>query len=869
MTRGAVPAALALALLVADGAGAVDPCPDVSSYPAFRCRVAQLNQQTLLADAKLKTRTRKLAVVANDGAGKCVDGKTGPARKKLRRSRRLIAKIARELPRAAARVGLAPVHLRELGELVARVDALQRAAEARLRASDCPALIELHRPTPFEVVDDEIYVFATLDRRTDSGSVSIAIHPVNRPGAATDVALEQRSRGTVWGRVPCPQAGDWVLRMRARDRQAIHTEEVTIRCGADDAVLGGDVEALVLGDERPGSIRIEPVRPLAGGRTYAVVVATDLRTSRRRRAIASPTFRTSAGIAGQATRGTVVHYTDDLGDPRNPYPDDRLRRPDGTIVIPAGLTDRAVPVDAAFDGTRAFLAGLDALCEEHRGFSPSSSVVVHLDAAPSLKTATPASVRLVEVRRPEAAATPAALVDALVAERDIDRRDVAVAFAFTIEDLPDELRRIREQIGMRAVASPPVVDLTAAPAPADGRPFGVFAPGDPEFAAFFAGAPPADAGLVARGTFPSPDYRVAGRIPESFLDGSVAPPTPAIDLVLVRPPGPVPAGGFPTVLLHHGFCGSNAFVTAVAAELLAKGLAVAGISAPEHGLRGNCLDYFDFDDFNAFGNNFRQSTIDLLQLVEAIAAGVDLDGDVAPDLAGDAFGYLGVSLGGVVGGTFAAVEPRVVATVLNVPGGKLAQFAGSTSSLALPFLERFAADAGLVTRTCGGVEGEPACTSDAECAEGEQCLLTEAFAILLAAALPDFQCQLDPGDPVTYAHLLRVAPLTAGPRNVLVQEGIGDTIVANPLTEALARAIGLAEQRSDSSALGTGGLWRIDETEVPPECADDAQLPQCQNLPPDGHAIHAQPGVREQAATFLQSRGMELIAPPEDPSPPE
>jgi dienelactone hydrolase len=837
---------------------AVDPCSDVPSYPTFRCRVAQLNQQTVLADAKLKKLTRKLAILANDGAGLCTDGKTGPARRKLRKSRRQIARIMRELPRAAGRTGLPAVHRRDLDALVLRVDALERATDAHLETSDCPFLIQLDRPAPLEVVRDEIYLFATLDRRTDPGSVTAALFPAGRPGDAMEVPLAQRSLGTVWSRVACPAPGDWVVRVRARNGDALHTEEVTVRCGADDAVLGGDVDVLVLPDAEPGSIRIEPVRPLAGGATYAAVVTSALRAGRRRRAIASPAFRTAASIAGQPTRGDVVHYGADPGDPLNPFPDDRLRQPDGTITIPPGFTARAVPADAAFDGTRAFLGGLDGLCEEHHGFSPSAGIVVHLDQAPALKTAGPDAVRVVEVRRPAAAATPAALVDALVAERGLDRRDIALAFAFTIEALPNELGRIRTQIVERAAATPPVIDLTPGPAPADGRAFGVYRPGDPEFDAFFGGTPPPDAGVAARGTFPSPDYRVNGRIPEAFLDGTALPPTPAIDVIIVRPPDPVPAGGFPVVLLQHGFCGSNTFVTDVAEDFLAAGLAVAGISAPEHGLRGNCLDFFDFDDFNAFGNNFRQSTIDLLQLLEAVRAGVDLDDDGETDLAPDRISYLGVSLGGVIGGTFAAVEPRLVASVLNVPGGRLAQFAGSTSSLALPFLEQFAATAGVVTHTCGGAADGALCATDGDCAAGEQCLLTEAFAIMLDAALPDFQCQLDPGDPVTYARALRIAPPSDAPGRVLVQEGIGDVIVANPLTEALARAIGLAEQRADSSPQGTGGLWRFPPAPPPAE----GEQPQ-----PDGHSIFSLPEVRSQAVTFLASGGTELIAPPTAPAP--
>lgn len=861
MTRRTI--AVLLLLFGPATAGAADPCPDLPSYPGFRCRVAQLNQQTLLRDATFKNRTRRLAIVANAGAGKCVAGKTGPARKKLRKSRRLLAKVAAELPKAAGRTVLPAVHRRELESLIERTEALRRAAESRLVRSDCPALIEIARPAPEETVGDDVYVFATLDRRTDSGSVSLAMFPVGRPGSAQEVPLTQRSRGTVWGRAPCPRAGSWTLRLRARDQQALHTEEVTVHCGATGAIFGGDVEALVLPDGREGSLRIEPVRPLASGATYAVVVTTALGKGKRRRAIASPTFRRVADVSGQATSGAIAHYTDDANDPLNPFPDDRLRRGDGTITIPVGFTDRTVPPESAFDGTRTFLAGLDGLCEEHRGFSASTAIVVHFEPSITLKNVPAGAIRVLEVRRPGEVSSPDRLVDALVRERGIDRSEVALAFTFTTEDLGGELATIREQIAARAASSPPTIDFTPRASGEATRPFGVYAPSDPEFAGFFDGPPPAAAGLVARGTFPSPDYRVDGRIPDAFLDGSAVPPSPDIDVVIVRPTGPVPPGGFPVVILQHGFCGSDAFVTDAAADFLDAGLAVAGISAPEHGLRGACLTFFDFGDFNAFGNNFRQATIDLLQLTQVLARGVDLGGG-GPDVAGDGIGYLGVSLGGVIGGTFGAVEPNLVAAVLNVPGGRLAQFAGSTSSLALPFLEQFAVAAGLTTRTCGGAPDGTTCATDADCEEEEEtaqaCVLTEAFAIMLDAALPSFQCQLDPGDPITYARGWRIAPPATGPRAVLVQEGIGDVIVANPLTEALARGIGLAEQRPDSNEHGTAGIWRVPEAEPPAENEDPK---------PDGHAIFQLPEVRSQAVTFLASGGTELIAPPEEPLPAE
>jgi dienelactone hydrolase len=488
------------------------------------------------------------------------------------------------------------------------------------------------------------------------------------------------------------------------------------------------------------------------------------------------------------------------------------------------------------------------LSEDHTGFSASVPIVVRLSDAVKRDSATPEHVRLVEVRQPGDVPTSADLVAAFASERHLAPEDIAVAVTFTTEPLAEQLLALRRQVRERAVLAPPVPDFLTDPNPTDDRVFGVFRPGDAEFDAFFDGTPPLEAGLVARGSFLSPDYRVDGRFPASFLDGSASPPHVGIDFLLVRPRDPVPPGGFPTVILQHGFGGDTDFVTgsvtSATGGFLDAGLAVIGIPAPEHGARGNFFDFFDFDDFNAFGNNFRQATVDLLQLVQLVHAGIDADGDRRADVSADGLGYLGVSLGGVIGATFASAEPDVRAAVLNVPGGRLAQFAGSTSSLAAPFLEHFGTEAGLTTRVCGGTAAGDPCTTDQACAEGVSCIFSDDFALLLAAALPNFQWQLDPGDGVSYARAMRIDPPTDRPGAVLLQEGIGDVILTNPLTEALARAIGVPFDRVDSSIEGVAGLWRFP--------------------PPAGHGILGLPEVRAQAVAFLASGGTEIIEPPVD-----
>jgi hypothetical protein len=793
-----VRAALLLSFVLLAGvarAQAPTPCPDEPGLDALSCRVQSLATVPDTATHRLE-RAR----------GACAAGRTSAAVRELRGLGRVLASVP----------GSPDVLL---------ADALRRATIDRLRRQPCPELVEVLRPRRHESVPGGA-LFVLLRLAHDADPATLAVRLDDDPPAAFPPGAVSSTQA--WLRLPC-DAGERVLHVTARSRDGARIDAETVPVACDTAhVLGADVEALVQHDYVAERLRVVPVRPLLGGATYALVATRRLRTSRGH-VHASAAFRAAAGLPARGTRGAEAIFTDDPLDARNPFPSVRLLRVDGTIVIPDGFTARGVPMIPRLDGVRTFLSGLDRGSEEHHGFSPNTFAVVGFTAPTRLDEATADRIFLVEVRR---GTDLPALLDALERERGLDRRGVAVATIFPIEDLPGELAAIRAQI--RARPAPPI-DFTD-PDPGDARAFGVFHPGDSAFGAFFGGNPPSPVGTMVRASFPSPDYRVAGRFPERFLDGSAVPPGVSIDFVLALPASGAPP--YPTVVIQHGFGGDNSIVAQFAGAFTSAGLALIGIPAPEHGARGNFLDFFDFDDFNAFGNNFRQASVDLLALTRLLAAGLDVDGDGHADVRGDGLGYLGQSLGGVIGGVFTAVEPAITTAVLNVPGGKLSQLAGAVSPLAEPFLARFAARAGIPLRVCGGDPTAPACTTDATCAPGVACVSNPDFTALLDAAAPNFQAQLDPGDGSAYAHLLRLRPVGLAPKPVLVQEGIGDAIVANPLTEALARAIALPANRPDEAAGGVAGLWRFP--------------------PPAGHGILGLPRVRAQALDFLASGGTRL-----------
>src|SRR5262249_1101867 len=104
------------------------------------------------------------------------------------------------------------------------------------------------------------------------------------------------------------------------------------------------------------------------------------------------------------------------------------------------------------------------------------------------------------------------------------------------------------------------------------------------------------------------------------------------------------------------------------------------------------------------------------------------------------------------------------------------------------------------------------------------------------------QQALDPADPLNFARRRPLDPFPGDtPPRVLMQEGIGDRLVSNAATEALAAAGGLSGNQPMSDPNGVSGLWRFD--------------------PPGGHNIFGREDVRRQALRFLASEGTEIVAP--------
>lgn len=237
------------------------------------------------------------------------------------------------------------------------------------------------------------------------------------------------------------------------------------------------------------------------------------------------------------------------------------------------------------------------------------------------------------------------------------------------------------------------------------------------------------------------------------------------------PPG---EGPFPTIVCGHGLGGGRSQCQGIADEAAARGFALIGVDAVEHGDHPERTDSgIDLlDDLMIFAirlsppginglllrDNFRQSAWDKLQLIEAIRLGPDLDGDGSPDLDPNHIGYAGVSLGGIMGAEPLALSPHLEAGLLIVGGGRVTQIIqdSPTFSILIDVMKPAYLDDGSVDR-----------------------------------AFPMLQTMMDPGDPMTWAPHVQANRIDDSEApDVMLMAAYLDEIVPNSTNDLLAQAFG-------------------------------------------------------------------------------
>ncbi|MEO8874904.1 MAG: hypothetical protein ABI461_04890 [Polyangiaceae bacterium] len=286
-------------------------------------------------------------------------------------------------------------------------------------------------------------------------------------------------------------------------------------------------------------------------------------------------------------------------------------------------------------------------------------------------------------------------------------------------------------------------------------------------------------------------------------------PTERIWATVILPTAPMPATGYPVVIVQHGLAGYRGYAFSLANTFTKNGWAVVAIDsypfgsrAPEpqfqvdantdyeaapgatykgpdgmsdqvNNTRNGAFDMFGgLKNLGAFRDQLRQAALDTSQLVRALRNDADLSslktGAIVPKFDGEKIGYIGDSLGGIEGAIAAAIEPHIQNWFLNVAGGGMIQeLATHGPSVGFSLSAAANIDFGFVGDTFD--EGHPL--------------------VFLGQAV------VDAGDPLTFAKFLIEQPQMVGgvamkPRNILQTEVIYDELVSNESDEALARAAG-------------------------------------------------------------------------------
>lgn len=256
--------------------------------------------------------------------------------------------------------------------------------------------------------------------------------------------------------------------------------------------------------------------------------------------------------------------------------------------------------------------------------------------------------------------------------------------------------------------------------------------------------------------------------------------------------------GCPTIVFGHGLGSSRGTLLAIASQFASQGFNSIAIDFVAHGSRakrisntGSCVDiagppaaptpgthpqcYAPFlsPNLGATRDNIRQSVLDIHATVAALkACGATNCGLLKVDPT--KILYTGISLGGILGSTATATNPDLKASVLNVPGVGWVDILENTQSNAI----KCSLVDGLIA--AGILTGMPSSTG-----AGALCL-TDAW-----KTQPGYRTfsaigrwVLDPADPANFTRKLAA-------KKILIQEVIGDMVVANVTTENEGKLTGL------------------------------------------------------------------------------
>ena len=540
------------------------------------------------------------------------------------------------------------------------------------------------------------------------------------------------------------------------------------------------------------NLTLRPRVPLRGSSTYAVILANGISASDGRPFAASPTW-------------ALVRQSEPP-----------VRFADAEAELPE---HNATPFDPGDPAGLASLRGLELLWNGH---------------APLLAGLDP-------------------LLPQLLPEGTGTRDDLLLAWAFDTQTLGDPLDPSLEGSAAQQLTASVPAPVLGTPLAGEGAPLSV----EEFFASALPGAPCSALGCAAIGAVyaQSPLTAAPTFASASFLQGDdcsalgsragafddpIAPSKvcerqlPGLVFVPLAPAGP---SGYATVVFGHGLSRSKEDLLVLAGTLASAGIASVAIDWPDHGERAArvssdaligcdgagpgrpCSDRFGptcapqcfapilSADLPTTRDHLRQGVLDHLALEAGLRHCAQPGACAGLHIDPARLGYLGHSLGALIGGVSTALSTSTGAAALHAGAGDWLQIVVESDSDAVrcSLVDGLIA-AGVVTGEpwSGGTNPMAACLEDGWRSQPR-------FVEFAAAA----RWILDPIDPVNYAGPRAAEESGAGP--LLLAEIAGDAVIPNSATETLGVALGLTAEPAEpatpttstpsAAALAPGSRW--------------------------------------------------------------
>lgn len=140
-------------------------------------------------------------------------------------------------------------------------------------------------------------------------------------------------------------------------------------------------------------------------------------------------------------------------------------------------------------------------------------------------------------------------------------------------------------------------------------------------------------------------------------------------------------GKYPCVVFLHGYGGSKEDILSFASLVAAEGYAVISIDAEFHGERSEEGKALYSPNLEESRNGIVQTIIDMRRAVDYLETRGEIDVEK--------IGYVGGSMGGILGAIFIGVEPRIRAAALLVAGGNMSLMIMRSQHPAIPVIRKY------------------------------------------------------------------------------------------------------------------------------------------------------------------------------------